>query len=420
MKSPSVAREERRQGGLGNHLAVTKGTFGTQNYLSRETLLTILSSEQPSAQEPAAEESIIFPRERLYLLKQKLLNMPARPRSPVRPSPADISPISVNEEESSFPFKTSGQTEIDDNEMEDIQMDKGNGRAKIDDHSTTAEVDRKSASTNPVHGTALPSTQTRNIANLSAQVPTTGSYAMPPRNMNASGFINPIASNPNLQGSTQSAAMMGTSRVGPLITNVDAFIEDIMTCGLHFMSQLRNRDDLGVDPAVRQLLLDPLPRWQKPVMFADAINIPPEIYKYFYLLTFHVNKVMATAYIWMDLYCNCDIYISWNTICKIQQDLFRDGREALGWAHGLPMYQQTPEVQHYVLGLMASTKMLEMWGKTSDGIKWRKEMEELLEGKETSDLTTGERMLRRVDFPSWRDALDSNGTWLMIINQRFQ
>ena len=84
------------------------------------------------------------------------------------------------------------------------------------------------------------------------------------------------------------------------------------------------------------------------------------------------------------------------------------------------MYQQTPEVQHYVLGLMASTKMLEMWGKTSDGIKWRKEMEELLEGKETSDLTTGERMLRRVDFPSWRDALDSNGTWLMIINQRFQ
>lgn len=115
-----------------------------------------------------------------------------------------------------------------------------------------------------------------------------------------SGYAIPTASTSNIPASV---AAQGYRMLPPppLMLNTNAWLEDIMTNGLFFLDQLRHNTALGIDDEMRQLLLDPLLHEEKPLMVCDPLNIPQELYDYFHILTFHVNKIIGTPCIWLDL-----------------------------------------------------------------------------------------------------------------------
>lgn len=70
---------------------------------------------------------------------------------------------------------------------------------------------------------------------------------------------------------------------------------------------------------------------------------------------------------------------------------------------------------------MSSTKMVEAWSKTPAGITHRRNMELAVEGKVSEGDNPADKLLKRCDYPSWKDALDfKRGVWISVVNMRFQ
>ena len=104
-------------------------------------------------------------------------------------------------------------------------------------------------------------------------------------------------------------------------------------------------------------------------------------------------------------------------MCAIQERLFTSARREYRWVRGTPLGEQQPIVAHRCRGMWSSTRFLAEWSKTPVGIETRKNLEIMIEGKETSDLSTGERMLARLHYEQWAASIDDQGgRWLLQLH----
>jgi hypothetical protein len=78
-------------------------------------------------------------------------------------------------------------------------------------------------------------------------------------------------------------------------------IGDVVSCGMHFLNEIRNNPKYGVDKKFCAMLKNPFPHIKKPFALKVDAEIPREMTNYFATLSFHVNKSMAIVYIWLDL-----------------------------------------------------------------------------------------------------------------------
>ena len=92
-----------------------------------------------------------------------------------------------------------------------------------------------------------------------------------------------------------------TKYIRPNNENTLEYIDDILTCGVHYLHCLRTRGDLSLHDDLKKLLIDPLPGVARPFAICDADNIPQQMYDYFWTLTFQSNKTIPAACIWIDL-----------------------------------------------------------------------------------------------------------------------
>lgn len=246
--SPSLGREAGRQ-----ERVVTTGKLKI-DFISSNPPSDLTSSDTTSTQ-PARK-----PLDALQTASAQHLDttMAESPGSPKRPTSA-ISVISDDNEGNEPPRK----------------------KAKLDDatHKTNGNM---TASTYRMPAANLPAPKHANLLHP----PATSAYAMPAPNK-----VDLRAHVPNGQGPPV---------ISPAI-NDEGWVEDTMTVGLHYLDQIRNNPQLRIDETLRKLLLDPLPAESKPFKVCDPHNIPPKLYEYFYILTFHTNKVLAVPCIWLDL-----------------------------------------------------------------------------------------------------------------------
>ena len=143
---------------------------------------------------------------------------------------------------------------------------------------------------------ALPGTYRLPAANLPAPMP--AAFAQP---VSANGYALPA---PNQTGLGNFGAANG-QRLAPQDDSLDA----VISYGLKFLDDLRRNTHLRIDVNLRKLLQDPLSKEAKPLKVCDPHNIPPRLYEYFHLLTFHTNKILGVLPIWLDL-CEFAIFHS--------------------------------------------------------------------------------------------------------------
>ena len=247
--SPSLGREARRQ-----ERVVTTGKLR----------IDFISSNPPSDLTSSDTTSTHPARNPLDVLQNTSdqhqgTTMAETPGSPKRPTSA-ISIISDDYDRNEPPRK----------------------KAKLDD------------ATHKTNGNMTASTYRMPVANLPApkhatlaHPPSTSTYAIPaPSKIDLRAHVVPHGQGPPV--------------ISPAI-NDEGWVEDTMSCGLHYLDQIRHNPELRIDESLRKLLLDPLPAESKPFKVCDSHNIPPKLYEYFYILTFHTNKVLAVPCIWLDL-----------------------------------------------------------------------------------------------------------------------
>lgn len=330
--------------------------------------------------------------------------------SPKRPSSASLSPITISDNsDNGQPPRKRAKTDLSQRQS----------AAENPLHSTPIDLDTSTTETLSSSSTIGPDLSATGNSSSSAPI---GSNQNPSTEM--SGAFGP-PSVPDAQSATGS------------VVDVDRQVEDVISCALEYFKQIRIDTNLAIDDNFRLLLQDPLPDEPKPFMVQPPTNVPAKLYEYFYILTFCTDRIFAPLCIWLDLcksiapfnamqplttpVMNCDIYLPFAGLCDVQERLFRHGKHALGWQEGIPMHAQTAEVQHFVQGLMASTKLTEVWAKSPEGVRQRAEMELAAEGNITSDVTHVDRLLARVDYPSWQDAFGlQTGMWLHLVNQRHE